>query len=749
MRGMTGFSSARLGLLFLLVLGVLVGAGAALAATPSTYYVSPSGTDSTCAAGQSSSTPLKTIGFAVGCANADTTAATATAASPDIINIATGTYDEHLSISADVNLVGASGAIVDGTASGRIVLVGSGYTVGISNLTLQNGLAAAANGGALSNSGTVNITSSTLSNNFASFGGGAVQNSGTLTITGSTFTGNSTAVAGGAIENEGTLTVTNSTFSGNPISPCGCEPAGGAVLWEVGGTASFSNSTIAGNTEDESGDLSTCGVICVDPSFSSTVSFGATILANNTGGNCTGSITDEGYNLEDTSPSTCGFSSANNDIVGSDPMLGPLADNGGPTRTMALAPGSPAIDVIPSTNTLCSASSNDQRGAARPDSGESACDIGAYEYQEVQCSAGSYSASGFEPCTLAPAGSFAAGTGNTASTLCAAGTFSSTAGQASCASAPAGSFAAGTGNTASTLCAAGTFSSTAGQASCASAPAGSFAAGTGNTASTLCPAGTFSSTAGQASCASAPAGSFAAGTGNTASTLCPAGTFSSTAGQASCASAPAGSFAAGTGNTASTLCPAGTFSSTAGQASCASAPAGSFAAGTGNTASTLCPAGTFSSTAGQASCTPAPAGKFVAGGGATAATPCAAGSYQPNTGQTSCILAGIGFFVPSTGQASQTACPLGQTTTALGATSCVTTISVLISQVQGVGPGTSLYDQASQIQAYINAHDKAHACSALTNFIGLVKVQTGKKLTNAQAATFTTEAQTVEASLGC
>ncbi len=67
----------------------------------------------------------------------------------------------------------------------------------------------------------------------------------------------------------------------------------------------------------------------------------------------------------------------------------------------------------------------------------------------------------------------------------------------------------------------------------------------------------------------------------------------------------------------------------------------------------------------------------------------------------------------------------------------------------GVGPGTSLYDQANQIQAYITAHNKVGACSGLANFINLAKAQTGKKLTQAQATTYTAEAQAVEASLGC
>jgi len=81
------------------------------------------------------------------------------------------------------------------------------------------------------------------------------------------------------------------------------------------------------------------------------------------------------------------------------------------------------------------------------------------------CAAGSFSASGSAPCTLAPAGSYASGTGNTSATLCPAGSFSSAAGAAACTLAAAGSYAAGPGNTSATPCPPGT-TSAAGASSC-------------------------------------------------------------------------------------------------------------------------------------------------------------------------------------------------------------------------------------------------------------------------------------------
>jgi hypothetical protein len=101
-----------------------------------------------------------------------------------------------------------------------------------------------------------------------------------------------------------------------------------------------------------------------------------------------GTITDAGYNISDDS--TCAFAktgSANNgDNVNPLPSPAGLAKNGGPTQTIALLSGSPAIDAIPVAD--CTDQSTppkritaDQRGFPRPDAGEQVCDIGAYEFR--------------------------------------------------------------------------------------------------------------------------------------------------------------------------------------------------------------------------------------------------------------------------------------------------------------------------------------------------------------------------------
>jgi hypothetical protein len=93
------------------------------------------------------------------------------------------------------------------------------------------------------------------------------------------------------------------------------------------------------------------------------------IVADNTGMNCLGVMIDHGHNLG-FPDNSCGAH-----LATGDPRLGPLADNGGPTQTMALPAGSAAIDAVPATGAGCPAT--DQRGVTRPQG--PACDIGAYE----------------------------------------------------------------------------------------------------------------------------------------------------------------------------------------------------------------------------------------------------------------------------------------------------------------------------------------------------------------------------------
>mgnify|MGYP001350333911 CR=1 FL=1 len=286
-----------------------------------------------------------------------------------------------------------------GIGGGAIYNYGGNITVTDSTFSDNS---AGSGGGILNFTGTINITSSIFSNNSAASTGGSIANLGTFTITDSTFTGNSTkgsnsypVSAGGGIYNDGTLAVTSSTFSSNSaaIGGIAIAAAGGGIINDHG-TLTVANSTFFGNSTDGyGGGIANGGNITVTNSTvsgnSASASSGGnlfnsgaltlknTILANSlSGGDCAnsgGTITASGVNL--VKDGTCTISGA---LTG-DPQLGPLADNGGPTQTMALLPGSPAIDVA--DDAICAAepvNGLDQRGVTRPQGAH--CDIGAYEF---------------------------------------------------------------------------------------------------------------------------------------------------------------------------------------------------------------------------------------------------------------------------------------------------------------------------------------------------------------------------------
>ena len=179
--------------------------------------------------------------------------------------------------------------------------------------------------------------------------------------------------SGGAFyaDSSSSATLTNDTINGNTASAGGTGPGGtgtggdGGAVWHFDGLLQMSFVTVTNNSAVHS----TGGVL----NDFGTITEADSIIASNTAGpaqplNCTaGQITDEGGNVifgDNSCPGSNG-----------DPKLGALtAANGGPTPTMALQPGSVAIDHVPIT--LCPAAT-DQRGVARPEG--AACDSGAYE----------------------------------------------------------------------------------------------------------------------------------------------------------------------------------------------------------------------------------------------------------------------------------------------------------------------------------------------------------------------------------
>jgi hypothetical protein len=286
---------------------------------------------------------------------------------------------------------------ISGNSLHRVLEVSSASTVSLIRLTIVGGNATTLSppfGGGILNYGDLNVTETTLAGNVA-LDGGALFNAGNTIIHRSTFSGNTAVVGGGAaavggnggaIANVNSLVILNSTFSANTATgqPGPTGGAGGAIF-NLPGTqptttavAMIESSTFYGNSA--SGGLATGGAIANYGKQGETfVQFFNTIVAGSpSGGNCGGAamafIFDDGNNIDDGA--TCGWTGVKGSMSNTSPLLGPLAANGGPTQTMALLPGSPAIDGV-TYNAPNGVPAIDQRGVLRPQGGR--YDIGAYE----------------------------------------------------------------------------------------------------------------------------------------------------------------------------------------------------------------------------------------------------------------------------------------------------------------------------------------------------------------------------------
>src|SRR5229473_1567528 len=290
--------------------------------------------------------------------------------------------------------------ISNSTLSGNSAAAGAGGilnggTLTISNSTLSSNSAPGSSNsgpggaGGILNGGTLTISNSTLSGNSADFDGGNFNDFGaTATISNSTLSSNSAAVDAGGIVNGGTLTISNSTLSGNSA-----EFDGGGILNGSGARVTISNSTLSGNSAGVyGGGIYNNGTVTISnstlsgnsaPGGGSLANFNAasvknSIVGNSSGGNCYGTITASGANLDtDGSCRSISFTT----VTPAQLNLGPLALNPpGTTATQALLPGSAAINAATNcTDVSGNSVTTDQRGVARPDNGESACDIGAFE----------------------------------------------------------------------------------------------------------------------------------------------------------------------------------------------------------------------------------------------------------------------------------------------------------------------------------------------------------------------------------
>jgi hypothetical protein len=221
--------------------------------------------------------------------------------------------------------------------------------------------------------------------------GGAVDNNGVMTLTASTLSANSARYGGAIAAYDVFSAITNTTIDGNTAAgPASTYGQGGGIYAET--DLQLANDSLVGNSAYGNGDGGNLYVLSQFLALHDTLIADGTLtgpsLTSNY--NCyigTVRFEDLGYNAEDakSDPNECDLSAGSGDLVDSsslDASLGSLASNGGPTQTVALASGSPAVnagDPAGCTDAAGNALTSDQRGDARPAGGR--CDIGAFEYQ--------------------------------------------------------------------------------------------------------------------------------------------------------------------------------------------------------------------------------------------------------------------------------------------------------------------------------------------------------------------------------
>ena len=295
------------------------------------------------------------------------------------------------------------------TISGNSATYGGGFS-NFGTLTMDASTVSgnsADNGGGILNFGTLTITASTISGNSALAFGGIYAAGGTLTITGSTISSNSAdRDPGGGIFNDSVVTIDSCTISGNSAGyDGGSYNCGGGIYNDMYGTMTITGSTLSGNVtvDGVGGSIYNSGALSIDsstisgnsavegggiyiwniPAFSPTVTISTSIVAGNSGStnpDVTGAFDSLGYNLIGNTDGSSGWTAT--DLLNLDPKLGPLQDNGGPTMTMALLPGSPAIDA--GSNALIPPGVQyDQRGPGFQRIVNGTVDIGAYEFLPV------------------------------------------------------------------------------------------------------------------------------------------------------------------------------------------------------------------------------------------------------------------------------------------------------------------------------------------------------------------------------
>ena len=267
--------------------------------------------------------------------------------------------DLDLTDEVEIDGAGADLTTVDAAGLDRVFQISSGVEVTLVGLKVTGGAGASPGGGILNN-GTLTVLRSWVDGNTAEGLGGGIRNDATLVIEASTLTGNSASNGGhgGGIDNHGVATLTNVTVSGNQA-----DTEGGGLYVRGGDSLTLIHSTVTANTAPTSDAIHNSGSLTLT---------GSVIV-----GACRSAATSGGGNLESPGD-TCGLGSGDLASV-ADPMLGVLGVHGGPTPTIPVLAGSPAVDFA----LVGTCPPRDQRGGPRPVDGDgdlmADCDAGAIE----------------------------------------------------------------------------------------------------------------------------------------------------------------------------------------------------------------------------------------------------------------------------------------------------------------------------------------------------------------------------------
>jgi hypothetical protein len=295
------------------------------------------------------------------------------------LNGGTINLGNYLDITKDLNIDGASNGITVNGGGLRVFYVEAGVNVAITGLTIAGGGAPPGfNGGGIFNKGSLALLNSTVAGNFADASAGIYNAGGaTMTMSGDTVNNNTAAGAGGGIGNAGQMDIINCTIALNKANKGG-GIANIGILNVVSSTVA--DNTVFGTGADGGGIYTYGGA--------DQLTLLNTIVFNPNSGAATrnevyGTITQAqgdlfGPGIIKVAPG----GDHGGGFYGFNPHLGLLRNNGGPTATMALLPGSPAIGVGATTSAIpgLAVESVDQRGDPRP---ANSIDIGAFQTQST------------------------------------------------------------------------------------------------------------------------------------------------------------------------------------------------------------------------------------------------------------------------------------------------------------------------------------------------------------------------------